>query len=156
MANPLTKEQFESAKNAGFTTEQIIEFEKKRLGNINNTPTNTVKNKLTDVLSFGFTPEQLAVSAETEPNPIVKGIKRAGLLANLTGREALSIPAHYFNQAALNLPRGIVEASGLEYPQPETSVGKALAYPAGIAGAATGLIPKLLLKTPEKFIPLLS
>lgn len=62
-----------------------------------------------------------------------------------TGRDITAIPASFFNQYLLNYPRSVTEKLGYEYPsETDNPVAGALAKGAGVAGALTSPIWKML------------
>lgn len=61
-----------------------------------------------------------------------------------TGRDMFATPAAYFNQWLLNNPRSILNKVGIEYPQPESTAGKAGYYAAGVAGAVQNPLAKVM------------
>lgn len=65
-----------------------------------------------------------------------------------TAQEGIATPSlHFLNQAAFNTPRAVSEYYGYDFPQPDTLPEKALALPAGVAGAMVGGPAKLFSKT---------
>jgi len=54
-----------------------------------------------------------------------------------TAQDALTIPAHYFNQWLLNAPRSALGTVGIQYPETTNPVANPVAKVAGVAGALT-------------------
>ncbi len=67
---------------------------------------------------------------------------QSGLLQ--TAKDVGTIPAHYVNQLALNLPRAVANKFGIKYPETENPVANVLAKGAGVAGALTSPVGKAI------------
>jgi hypothetical protein len=61
-----------------------------------------------------------------------------------TGQDVATIPAHYFNQLAFNLPRAVAHKFGLQYPETTSPVANIAAKGAGIAGIVTSPLGKAI------------
>src|SRR3990167_8639658 len=98
----------------------------------------------------GTTPEKLARSgaeAESKGQRLRANILYGGAALQSAGRDILTIPAHFFNQALLNYPRSIARTAGFEYPEKaENKIIETVAKGAGIAGAITSPATRLLAK----------
>jgi len=131
-------------------------------------PTSTKRLKLSDIVKQESAPEQnsqpaprrniidVAGDAPTREE-IVKGAaallqsgqkgKASVMLAaeaiRQAGKDVLTIPAHYVNQALLNAPRALTHTLGYEYPEKSGNrVIDAAAAGAGVMGALTSPIVK--------------
>ena len=72
-----------------------------------------------------------------QANPYLSAIAK-------TGQDVLTIPAHYINQLAFNLPRATAAKFGIEYPETTNPIANILAKGAGVTGIITSPIGKAL------------
>lgn len=122
---PLTQEQFQKARAAGFSTDQIIAFEKKREGGMlqEEQPQQKLKQPFEGILPEKF---ELIKGLTPEVNP------------RQMAEDISSVPAHFANQLLYNNPRGIAKKLGYEYPEAEDPTLNVMSKAAGVAGATVG------------------
>ena len=123
MSQTLTREQFEKAKQSGFTTDQIIGFEKKRLGEITQP-----QESIVDI----FKP-----SAYT-PKAIGERFKEA---LKETYAEGVSPIVSGLSTLALGIPKAFAKTQGVKeiiYPEQRTLPGKLLRIGAETGGLLGG------------------
>ena len=143
---PLTQEQFQSARNAGFSTEQIIEFEKRRIVEQPQLPQQPIQQQ-----------PQIPQQLQTKPSYYEAAIKPFI-------SEVISPAAHFGSALAADIPETIARRYFPQIMPPEQQtvigklargVGEAMGFGRGLPGmaakGATGLatrfIPKLAGKT---------
>lgn len=136
---PLTKEQFNKARNAGFTTEQIASFEKKRTSSISNSSVETpqqssMQNIMGDIKEFG------------------QGVYREEVAPILKGVDAF----------AFGIPRTLIKSVGGQeldkqiFPDQQTLRGQVASFGLQGAGMLRGGAAKLAHVAGERLTPKLA
>jgi len=96
--------------------------------------------------AVGMTPEEMSRSGSW----VAGGLQQ-------TAKDVFTIPANFFNQAALNFPRSIAKTKGEILPtEAQSGVAQVLNKAAGVAGAVVGLGPKAVggaLNIGSRFLP---
>lgn len=113
-----------------------------------------VKPSLDEIFSGNETAKKALKSIYPDTSNIEKSNPYVSAIAK-TGREAVNLPAHFFNQMAFNQPRAITEKMGYEYPSKvdtNTTSGKVSDIGARILGVA-GMIKSPIGKGIEKLVP---
>lgn len=109
---PLTQEQFQKARDSGFTTEQIVGFEKKRT---QEEITTKPQEKFSDIFNpSSYSPQAIGGRLQREGQAIYK----EGISPILSG----------LSTAAFGLPKAIAQKAGVKeaiFPEQETLAGKA-------------------------------
>lgn len=140
----LTQEQFQKARQAGFSTDQIIDFEKKRNTQLDNAPVDN-QNSLTRTLS---------TSAKQKPSgdPVIDALIFAQ-------KEIVGPLAQGANTAAFGIPRAITKAvAGDEFakqafPQQSTGLGKTLRFGSEATGLIGGGTGQIATRIAQRMIP---
>lgn len=134
---PLTQEQYQKAKNSGFSHDQIISFEQKRKSEY------TAEQPKTPISAFlGKTPSSLEKSGKWVQSGLLKtgeDIYREGVSPILSGGSTFG----------LGIPKLAARAQGKEdliYPEQETALGKGLRGVSETAGFIAGAPGRLTLK----------
>ena len=96
---------------------------------------------------IGYQPKKdvLDIMAGGSPEELAKQGHWVGAGIQQTGKDVLTIPAHFFNQLLLNYPRSLIKSMGYEYPEKAKSpIAQTVAKGAGIAGGIETPIFKVL------------
>jgi hypothetical protein len=127
---PLTQEQFQKARAAGFTTEQIVGFEKRRSPEVKQEPI--------------FKTEQEGRSAsQVADKKMSSAVGKAELLQKAT--DVAAVPYHFLNQYAFNAPRAISNTIMPGAGEEIARSGGAAAKVAGVAGGVLSPLNKFML-----------
>jgi hypothetical protein len=127
---PLTQEQFQKARSAGFTTEQIVGFEKKRSAETKAEPM--------------FKSEEEGRAATKKAEQELVGLKsKAGALQTAT--DVAAVPYHFINQLTANAPRALSNTMMKGAGEEMAASGGVPARLAGVAGGVLSPLNKFML-----------